>query len=76
MEAPYSSTMKLLTWNTSNGNFQGSCDVINRHAIHVRNKTQEICEMQIWESKTIYFHSEKRLMVLMIYYKDDELFKV
>jgi len=32
--------------------------------------------MQIRESKTIYLHSEERLMILMIYYEDDELFKL
>jgi len=41
-----------------------------------RIQNTDISEMQIWESKTIYLHSEERLMILMIYYEDDELFKL
>ena len=41
-----------------------------------RIQNTDISEMQIRESKTIYLHSEERLMILMIYYEDDELFKI
>jgi hypothetical protein len=75
-EAPHSSALKLLIWNTSNGNFEGSCDVINWHAIHVGYKTPVSVKCKYGKSKTIHFHSEERLMILMIYCKDDELFKI